>query len=116
MTRFNQSFTPEKNTSNFARKMRKFSKPVLVLFIAAFVLSAVVFYLLQVNEIATQGFYVRDLEQQISSAKDENAKLQIRMIEMKSMTDLSEKVEQLGMVRVDKMTYYDTSGQVVAVR
>ncbi|NQT49243.1 hypothetical protein HQ571_00960 [Candidatus Kuenenbacteria bacterium] len=113
MTRFTKSLRPEKN-SNLKRKVRKLSKPILLVVLGIFFVGAIGIYLFQINYIAATGFQIRDYEKQISELTYENEKIQMQIIEMKSMTDLSAKVAELNMEPVGQITYYDTSGQVVA--
>jgi len=113
MTKYNLPF---RKGFNFPRKIR-FKGLAGKVFWSGFVLlfaSSLVIYLFQVNTIAAKGFHVRELEKQISQVKENNEKLKLQVVEMRSMTDLSERVENLQMVEVDKITYYDTAGQVVA--
>ena len=73
-------------------------------------------YLLQVNAIAAKGFEIRDLESQVNILDEENEKLSVRVVELKAMTELDDKVAELNMVPIDSIVYYDTAGQVVARR
>ena len=92
-----------------------FRKSFIILICMLFVGSCFV-YLFAVNTIASKGFEIKELEREINIAKVENEKLQIRMVELRSMGDLQEKIEELDMVPVDQITYLDTSGQVVVRR
>ena len=113
MTRFCQNYKPERKSKN---KLKKFTKPIFFVTIIAVFVCAIGVYLFEVNYIAAKGFYIRDLEQSIVTEKEGFEKLQLEMIGLRSMVDLSEKVEGLGMQPVDKITYYDSAGQVVARR
>jgi len=115
MTKYLQT-TKQENIGNTKMTLRKFSKPILFFFLGTVIVASVAVYLFEVNYIAAKGFYMRDLEKQISDVQYENEKLQLQAIEMRSMSDLSQKIEQLGMEPVDEITYFDTAGQVVARR
>lgn len=73
-------------------------------------------YLLEVNYIASRGLQMRELEQRISLAKEENDETKTRLVEMNSMIDLSGKIDGLKMVPIGEVIYFDTTGQVVARR
>jgi len=89
---------------------------LMVIGLLGLILGSIITYLVEVNYIAAKGFQVRDLEKEITLLEEENEKLQVQVVQLKSMTDLSEKVQELGMVPVDKITYFETTGQVVARR
>jgi hypothetical protein len=114
MTKFCQTMKIGKKMNH--RKLRKFSKPLMVIGLLGLILGSIITYLVEVNYIAAKGFQVRDLEKEITLLEEENEKLQVQVVQLKSMTDLSEKVQELGMVPVDKITYFETTGQVVARR
>ena len=78
-------------------------------------ISVVFTYLLQINHIAAKGFEIKELEQQIDLVKEENEKLSLRMVELKSAGTIQGKIDMLNMVRVDKISYLNTSGSVVAI-
>ncbi len=115
MTKYSQTLKPTRNC-NFKKHLKKISKSALLFLMVGLFVSSMVVYLAEVNNIAAKGFQVRDLENQIEKLASENEKLQVQAIEMRSMTDLSTKVQELGMVPVNDITYYDTTGQLVAVR
>ena len=73
-------------------------------------------YLLEVNTIAAKGFQIREFEKQVYSLREQNDKLAIEVVEMRSMNNLDEQVSELGMVTVEDILYYDVAGQVVARR
>lgn len=115
MTKYSCSLKPER--SNSIRLMAKrISKTFLVIIGSAVCLGAVVYYLAQVNYISESGFAQRELEQKIDNLRDENEKLQLQTVALKSMSGLSERVQKLGMVPVGDMQYFDTTGQLVAKR
>jgi len=114
MTKFSQSFKPEKS-SNLKNKAKKLSKPLILILTAVFLLSAVGVYLFEINYIAAKGLKVRELEQKIELVKEKNKKLKLQMVEMKSMTDLSEKISGLNMQPIDDINYYQ-AGSTVARR
>ncbi|MEK7159132.1 MAG: hypothetical protein AAB766_01380 [Patescibacteria group bacterium] len=113
MTKYCQNLKVERSTTV---KFKKFSKTLALIGLAMYLVVAIGAYLSEVNYITTKGFYQRDLESQIAELRDSNEKLQSKVVEMKSTTDLSEKIQGLNMVKVDQITYFDTTGQTVARR
>lgn len=114
MTKY--SFTKNNLCSAPAGRLSKARKPILGVFLMVMLVSALSIYLLEVNNIAAKGYEIRELEKQVNEIQEGNEKLAVRVIELKSMNELDEKVAALDMVPVDSMTYYDTIGQVVARR
>lgn len=97
-------------------RLSKAKKPIIAVFLLVMLVGALSIYLLEVNNIAAKGYEIRELESQVNEIQEENEKLAVRVIELKSMNELDEKVAALDMVPVDGMTYYDTIGQVMARR
>lgn len=88
--------------------LRENNKTILAL-IAAFAVSMMIFYVIQVNNLATSGFEVRKLENQITQLKEENKKLELTVIELQSISNVRTKIEKLNFVEVDNMKYIDNS-------
>lgn len=115
MTKYSCAYEVEKR-SFVAPIMRKISQTVLLACLAVLVGGAVAYYLSQINYISEKGFAMRDLEKTINGLRDENEKLELRMVELRSMSDLSARLDKLGLVPVGDMTYLGTAEQVVAVK
>jgi cell division protein FtsL len=95
-------------------KIGKLSKTILYLMAGVLLIGTAIVYLTEINYITARGFYSRELEQKILRAKEENDKLGQKVVQIKSMKNLSDKVAELKMVPADEIIYYDTSGQMVA--
>ena len=115
MTKYNSTYQSGKK-SVISSMAGKISRTFLLVLAATTLGGAIVFYLSQINYISEKGFALRDLEKQISGLQDENEKLQLRMVELRSMSDLSARMGELSLVPVGEMTYFDTTGKVVAKR
>lgn len=116
MTKY--SFTKSNLCSAPTGRLSKAKRPILGVFLMVMLVGALSIYLLEVNSIAAKGYEIRNLEEQVDEIQAENEKLAVRVIELKSMNELDEKVAALDMVPVGGMTYYDTMDmdQVVARR
>ena len=115
MTKFNSTYQSKKTTV-IASVVSKISRTFLLAVVAVSLGGSIVYYLSQINYISEKGFAMRDMEKKISDLRDENEKLQLRMVELRSMSDLSARMGELSLVPVGNMTYFDTTGQVVAKR
>lgn len=111
MTKYCQNFRD--CTAPIAKNGFKFNKIIFYCLAGALVVSLTVVYLFEVNSIAAKGFFVRDLQKQISQIKSDNEKLQLRLIDLKASPDISKRIENLKMIPVDKISYYDASGELV---
>lgn len=60
-------------------------------------------YLYSVNQNAVEGFHMRNLENQISALKDENAQLQITEADMRSLSQLQTAVTDTSMRKIDEI-------------
>lgn len=76
--------------------------------------SVSVVYLVEINYITTRGFHLKEIEKKINDVKEENEKLSLQVIQIKSMANLSEKIAELDMVPAEKIIYYNSAGQAVA--
>ena len=115
MTKYGQGFSIKRENSKKIN-LNGYLKKMLVVLVCALFVGSCGAYLFAVNTIASKGFEIKALEKMINVAKEDNEKLQLKVVEMTSMTDLQGRIQELGMVPVDQITYYDTAGQVVVRR
>lgn len=71
-----------------------------------------VFYLYQVNSLATQGFEIKKIEKEIQTVEKENKQLQIKEIELRSMNNIEKATEDLNLVNSSNVTYIEVAGPV----
>ena len=82
-----------------------------------FILTAIIlvcgaFYLYQVNDLATKGYEIKDLEKRIDTLKKENEKNKIREVELKSMYNIEKTTENLDFVGSTDISYLEINGPV----
>jgi cell division protein FtsL len=82
----------------------------LVLLIALFL--AGIFYLYQVNSLATQGFEIKKIENNIQTMEKEGKQLQIKEIELRSMNNIEKATKELNLVNSSNVTYIEIAGPV----
>lgn len=70
------------------------------------------FYLYQVNDLATKGYEIRDIENHISALDKENKKMQIREVELRSMYNLEKSTKDLNLVNTTNITYLEGDNSV----
>ena len=69
-------------------------------------------YIYQVNSIATQGFAVKELEDQIRNLRKESEQLKIKEVELKSMYNIEKSAEELKLESVPGISYVEMRGPV----
>ncbi len=62
-------------------------------------------YLVQTNDLATKGYEIRDLENKISKLQEEKSDLNLEALNLQSMGNINQKVNDLGMVLVNEAEY-----------
>jgi cell division protein FtsL len=84
---------------------------VCFVFLIIIFLSGIV-YLYQVNSLATQGFEIKKIENEIKTVEKENKQLQIKEIELRSMNNIEKATEGLNLVNSSNVTYIEVAGPV----
>ncbi|MCX6763839.1 MAG: hypothetical protein NTZ97_03875 [Candidatus Moranbacteria bacterium] len=79
-------------------------------FLISLILLLGIFYLYEVNSIATQGFEVKDIEGKIQELDKESQKLKIREVELKSMNSIERALEEFNLVSSQEVSYVEVPG------
>lgn len=82
----------------------------VVLIFLAFIFGS--FYLYQVNDLATKGYEIRDIENEIKKLKADNEKNKIQEVELKSMHNIEKAAEDLNLVSSKGSTFVSLKGPV----
>lgn len=91
--------------------------PVTLSFVSIFILCLLsLFYLAQANQTATNGYQIRELEEELDVLKEENKKLELKAAELQSVRKVEEGVKHLNMIPIDKLMYITPAGTVVALQ
>lgn len=72
-------------------------------------------YVILVNTSATKGYALRDLEKKVDSLKSETLQLQDTVVTGSSLSALSERATQLGLVPVDRVDYVEVANPSYAL-
>lgn len=73
-------------------------------------------YFWQINSLSTQGFQIKELENNIQLLKEENQKLELEAARQQSMLNIDEQIQGLGLVAVNQVEYLRPVGPAVAVK
>lgn len=84
---------------------------------AGFILAAIIvslgsFYLFQVNDLATKGYEIKEVENEIKELKKINAENKIKEVELRSMYNIERSTEELNLVSSDDVSYLEINGPV----
>ena len=90
----------------------KMGRVTLSFILVALVCAAGVFYIFEVNNLATKGYEIRNLENQLNKSQKENETLRIQEAELKSMYKIEEKTKDLNMVAPKDVSYLNLPGDV----
>ncbi|MFA5993998.1 MAG: hypothetical protein WC823_03495 [Parcubacteria group bacterium] len=103
-------FLSTKNAFSAGRVELNWMALVLTVIIGIFFCGA--FYLYQVNNIATKGYEIRDLENRIQDLDKESKKMEIREVELKSMYNIEKASQELNLVNSGEVSYIEINGPV----
>lgn len=81
----------------------------------ALILVCGILYLSQINSLATKGYKINELENNVKRLESVNKKLQVQVTEMRSMANLETRLTQLNMVPVGHVEYIKVIDSSVAV-
>jgi hypothetical protein len=70
------------------------------------------FYLYQVNDMATKGFEIKDLELQIQALEKERRKMEIKEVELRSMYNIERSTEELNLITPPGISYIEAPSPV----
>ena len=104
----------------FSQKMlaKKYEKKKPIYFINLALITCVICfgtaYFLQINNISSKGYQMRDLEKAITVLEEENNDLALEIINLQSLATIQEKAAGLDLVRVDNVEYLSVTSSVMA--
>jgi len=84
----------------------------LNLMLAVLICAAGVYYIFEVNNLATKGYDIKKMESDLETLKKENEQLNIRAAELKSMHNIEEKTKDLNMTAPKDVSYINLPGNV----
>lgn len=85
-------------------------------FIAIIVLFGSLFYVFQINGLATKGYEVGEYEKELANLKNENQKLIIKLAEIRSVNNFESGVDKFTEVSSSDISYISSSSGAVAMR
>jgi hypothetical protein len=80
--------------------------------LCAITLIAGAVYLYQVNDLATKGYEIKEIETKITDLEKESKKMQIREVEIRSMYSLEKATQNLELVSPENVSYLEMDSPV----
>ena len=71
-------------------------------------------YLVQVNSLATKGYQIKELENQITTLQQEKADLELQSLSLQSMSAVKDRLAQSGMVATQSSDYLEPTPVAMA--
>lgn len=71
-------------------------------------------YLLLSNHVATQGFQLKELETSIQSLKEKNASLEVKAMELNSLSNVADASKEFNLITIQSMEFIGEDGQPFA--
>lgn len=93
--------------SNFSSGKAKISLVTLTTLVLVSTAFTGFFYLYQVNDLATKGFEIREIEKRIENLEEERKKLKIKETELKSMYNLEREVKEMNLTNCTSISYIE---------
>lgn len=74
-----------------------------------------IFYLVQTNKVAVEGFQIKELNQRIEDLRQENRKLEIEAASLQSISEIKKASQDLNLVKAEKIEYIEAGASAVAL-
>lgn len=94
-----------KGSSKIAFLALIFVLVVLILFSGAF-------YLYQVNDLATKGYEIKDIENRIQNLEKDSKRMQIKEVELRSMYNIEKSTQDLNLVNPASVSYIEMDSSI----
>lgn len=94
------------------RTRPKMGRVTLSFLLVVLVCAVGVFYIFEVNNLATKGYEIDKYEKQLNNLKKENERLRIQEAELKSMYRIEERTRDLNMIVPKNVSYVNLPGNV----
>ena len=86
-----------------------------ICFSVILILSSLIVYVVQMNNLATGGYKIKKLENNITELKATSKELNDKILKMQSVQEISAKVSKLEMVSADQVEYLVKKADQVAL-
>jgi len=85
---------------------------ILTGFLAFLTLTCGAVYLYQVNDLATKGYEIKEIENKIQTLEKESKKMKIKEVELRSMYNIEKSTQELNLINPENITYIEMDSSV----
>jgi hypothetical protein len=86
--------------------------PVFTAALVTMIFTCGAVYLYQVNDLATKGYEIRDIENRIQVLEKESKKMKIKEVELRSMYNIEKSTQELNLISPKSVTYVEMDSSV----
>lgn len=77
----------------------------LLIFSAVLIISLLALYIFQVNSVVSESYQIQKYQKKITELSEENKILEINSLQLNSLVNIENKVQELGFEKADKIYY-----------
>ena len=89
---------------------------IIIKFIFCLIIICGISYVVSVNNLSIKGFVLADLKSKVSELQKENENIELKVMNLESYENITKRVNELKMVKVDKIDYITKANDFVAKR
>ena len=89
---------------------------IIIKFIFCLIIICGISYVVSVNNLSIKGFVLADLKSKVSELQKENENIELKVMNLESYENIIKRVNELKMVKVDKIDYIIKANDFVAKR
>ncbi len=112
----NLVFKPSKGGKRASKRRNRINVMFFKYLVFTLLIACGTYYIIGINDLSIRGFVINNLNSQIYSLENDNDFLEDKIMDLESFSSLDERIEELKMVKVDKIDYLNISEEVVAVK
>lgn len=105
---------PLKRRSSRRPSLRLAYKQKLVYILIFFIVSLFVLYTFQANSLSSDSYKLQEYQKRVSELQKKQRELQLKVSEVRSLSFLEKKVEELNMVQAEKVEYLSSTTEMAA--
>ena len=109
MSPYAKNFTLIHRSPSLSRKSISFGifkKPLILnIILIIFISFLLIFYLIEVNQIITFSFKLKELEKKKEELKEINKNLELEKIKLESLNNTQNYLNSLGLIKIEKVEY-----------
>lgn len=106
----------EQNEIKIKKRSLILNTKLIGFLIIIFIFTLSFYYFVVTNSLTASGFLINDNKEKLDSLQKENQELELKVMNMESYYNISERLEELKMVQVDKIDYIEVVEEDLAMK